>query len=695
MSIQVLFLIDLFLQLYFQIESRDFQAPGDFNDGLEDIAILSYDAIFNVKASTGGTRNNFQGFDKAVDANNTMGIVNTVTIDQSNFYGNNRAMTLSNVMAPTVTRNRINMSSTDGNYPMGIALYNCYQYQIEGNEIDGSGNYPNPNVPNPKDISPIKRATTGIYTNHTSSEEYNEIYKNDISGCFWGVYAHGDHQDSNDGNIGLELLCNDMGTTSELITSPYPNAWDVYVYGKMSRKQGIPPFVGDDILEVQKPAGNRFDDAAAYNNEGNFDIANSDFFIQNYFHHQSTETNPNEVNPSEVLKNAYAINYPATKRNLACPVNIIGDNTHVFPYSYNDKFNDINGKKSELTYLKTNYTNTIDNGITSQLLDHLTDFSAPDNQILDYMVAGSPYLSDQVMIGAIQRNPPFDQWDLAEILIWNAPLSQNVIHAINQSQPFTPYLYNLVVDQTGTSQRTLLDAEITALKQEIQQAEALYVSHALNEPDLSNRYQKIVDLHLNQNDIRNKQLLLWAYLQQNDLSAASNIITAHANEDFIAVAELQHTVLSRGDKLNELNSAELSALHTIATDETHAAYMEARALLKLNDALTYNDPVPVVYTEPAPRKAQTIAPYKGTDLMRIQPNPIQNEAIVKVPLPKEFTSAKLFIYRIDGGLQKVVDLQSSVGFTQIQVSSWKAGTYIAELQIDKKSIEQQKFTVIH
>ena len=299
-----------------QFSGCTFEMPRNSENGINnDRAIASSNASFSVKpyVNSSGTllqKSEFSGFDIAIDADNYCSL-KSVEVRDALFNDNNRAITLSNVLAPVVVNNEINIGAGKGNG--GIFLYETEQYTVEENKINGTGQNV---IYTSLDGKIIKEC--GIYVRNTNSQNYNELYRNDVQNTYFGMYLRGLNHAENP-NIGLEFLCNDFGLAVEAETPAQANHWDVYINGKVAKKQGRFPGTADQSTPLnQLPAGNRFDQPQATNGEGNIDVASQNgFFIQSYLMHPQEETNPEDVSPLEVFKQALQEDY--VTRNSACP----------------------------------------------------------------------------------------------------------------------------------------------------------------------------------------------------------------------------------------------------------------------------------------------------------------------------------------------------------------------------------------
>ncbi len=679
----------------------NFEMPKNLGNGLnEDRAISSRNAAYTVIPHTNYLNgeilqnSKFSGFDIAIDADNSNPLA-AVHIKQSIFEDNNRAITLSNMLAPVIVKNTITIGPGIANG--GIYLYETNQYIVEENSIIGTGanSYPM------QQMGIIGEC--GIYIDNINNPTYNEIYKNDIQHTYFGLYLKGNNNDT-DPNVGLEFLCNDFGEEVEGETDVLANYWDVYINGEVAKKQGRFPGSADpNTPQNQLPAGNRFSDALAPNGEGNIDVAlNNGFFIQSYLMHPQFNTDPTEVNEYEVFKQPLEyVNYE--NRNSACPSHwYVGegstDPTELLnDYDINVQLALIETEKQSYTTLYDLYKSIIDKGMTSELLADITDFNKSDAEILEELVDASPYLSDKVMIKAIMRQPALDSWDSAELLVWNSPLSRDVVAAIDIVHPFTPFLYNFVVDRTGYSQRFFLDMEL---------AEQKTVVHKLQKDHLYTQVSDSINtfshqiLNLDQNSTQEQEQIYAtsAYIKGEDWATAQSSLVNLPNSNQKEILSMELSLKQNGKQWAELSDNKIIELVAIANNEQEKGYMAARSILSLIDEQTsYQDPLPVLIDNAELRVTQPLI-YNTSEtkpsFIHIYPNPVKNEAFILVKIPDSVEKVVLSVYNSQGALTAQVNPKNNNGFVRFNTSSYASGMYMVELYFEGMKVDQSKFIVV-
>jgi len=198
---------------------------------------------------------------------------------------------------------------------------------------------------------------------------------------------------------------------------------------------------------------------------------------------------------------------------------------------------------SQIHLLETNYSNILNGGIGPVLMDALLDGDETSQDIRDVLISESPYLSDDILIGAINREIPMSQWHLTEVLVWNSRLSRQVLNALYEVQPLTPYQYNLVLNADQGSQRLLLEMDINDKRVRLEHLKSQYISNARRCVD-ANIYTELIKIYDINNDAFSTAQCIDAELKQNHYSQAKSRLSQymannskhHVFEDYYTLA---------------------------------------------------------------------------------------------------------------------------------------------------------------
>jgi len=108
------------------------------------------------------------------------------------------------------------------------------------------------------------------------------------------------------------------------------------------------------------------------------------------------------------------------------------------------------------------YKDTVNGGDTQFLLDLIDDEFVSSFDLRNELLLASPRVTDRVLIEAIERDPAMNPWHIAQVLLANSPLPQNVLTALSRSD-FDDYYKELVEDgqNGGVSYTMIMESELS------------------------------------------------------------------------------------------------------------------------------------------------------------------------------------------------------------------------------------------
>lgn len=110
---------------------------------------------------------------------------------------------------------------------------------------------------------------------------------------------------------------------------------------------------------------------------------------------------------------------------------------------------------------------SIDGGNTAALLALINSNAAP-GQIKNTLLSASPYLSDEVIIALLQKNPALPHGHIKDIILANSPLTPAVMQVLSLINLPNGIKNEIQQAQTGISERRILEAEINATETQAQ-----------------------------------------------------------------------------------------------------------------------------------------------------------------------------------------------------------------------------------
>lgn len=646
-------------------------------------AISSVDASYRLDAyndtdlNPPTKRSHISGFRYGVFANNSDNLA-CIRVEKSDFIDNQVGVFLNNADYSSISQNNFELQSfAPGSSILSLGLYieESSGYKVEENTFLG--------------ISPISTTTAGMVVKD-SGPDYNQLYRNDFRNLGYGIGVYGlNAPDPTDLPVlessGLHINCNDFGDNSSLEANFAEGTNDIFL--------NADAFIDQSQGEASNPAGNRFSNYPLNQEDGNYKV-NNDYYNGGgiiYFHNSDQITRPYPRTEERVVAEPTIYNYT---EDIACPSNWTSD-----PIVFEADIKQIrDAKYQERKLLIDNYKNILNGGIKPDIMEVLLDDFASTSQVHAKLLAGSPYLSDDVLIAAITRNIPLNQWDLALVLTLNAKLSPRVMKVFNQSQPLTPFLANLVLNADGSSMRYILELGIAAKNKELAQLDRDYIQGALFDASGEPAYESIAALYESPEDLQQLQTTVSALLKQQNSRVAQqkldDYLAAHPDAS-LELMQMQIDLLKQQIDWLQLNEQQYSSLEGIANNNLSPEQSKAKALLDFIN----NNPLPPfelpVEENPAPRQAQQQAySTEPRAIMSIAPNPNDGELYVSYDLPQNYSTAELILHNNLGQRLAAWDISKYPMLYKLDCSAYPSGIYTLSLRVDEEKIETQKWTLI-
>ncbi|MEO0471131.1 MAG: hypothetical protein AAF206_16000 [Bacteroidota bacterium] len=372
-------------------------------------------------------RSSFEGLRYGVDAMATNPL-NAIAVKHSDFNnGTVAGIRLRGMRFAAVTESAFDVSGfaapTNNGFVYGYGLFldECSEYHVEANNFMTTQN-----------------GIAGIVA-EDSRDPHTEIYNNEFHDLLAAILA----QNDNDGPTqpdGLRIRCNDFHNSLAHDIAVIPDANPLTDIGFIQGQN-----TGDPVDLV----GNRY-----------FDPCNSSTAEHNYY----VAKNSFLSNPQAILhwNNIDAVTVPQCRDQL---VNSLSTNftfvkddqcpSRLSQGGSNNIANKISLEQSGIISLEAQ----IDGGDTDAILN-LINAGGSDEDVLSALSDASPYLSDAVLIAAVEHFPALPEIEMASILMSNSPLSETVLSAVSDMNSSLPddLMEALNLAQEGVSERSLLEA---------------------------------------------------------------------------------------------------------------------------------------------------------------------------------------------------------------------------------------------
>lgn len=574
-----------------------------------------------------------------------------VYVRNSEFMDNTRAITLKGTTNPQVVRNYIDVGAQEiessSTYdPYGLYLEQCTGYKVDENEFTNN-------------MFGSTAVGTAIYQ---SGDLPNKTYNNTYDNLQVGVLVMGDNRGVS-ASDGLFIKCNDFGQLSGECMYDIALTEVNLVPANIAQAQG-------SNIDITAPAGNRFSHTCNFPTSEYSASASTQPI--NYTHHNDYMAQPICYETSVVTT------YQASQsfvKNQACPTSFT-DCSHPCLISNMQK------AQSQAEY----YNEALVKGDAQQLIDVIN--TGTDADIERKLMDASPYLSDRVLLAAINKPEPLAQEALKNIIVANSKVSAAVMRALGQIEMAEEYMAEINTAQENPSQRAIREGVVAHYKGE----RFLALNARINlfqEDTTTGGLDSIIALLRMERDHDHQAQLAAAFVQKESYDEAMEIIEAHTHN---------------GEELCLVHSKTIQAVtgpygyHTLRYDQTLASEVEAiaakntmgsvqaQALLEM----AFGKKAPETIVLPGDSRARLAKPagqeeINGTAL-RNYPNPFTEGTVVEAVVPGTVINAELVIYDVMGKEVKRHRLQAGQNTINISMETLEAGIYIYSIVADAEKL---------
>ena len=589
------------------------------------------------------------------------------SVKHTDFTYNKRGLYVSGISGATITENNftINSNISPGDTIYGLFLSNSTIYHVESNVFTG-----------------LNTSTTtkniGIYVRN-SGPSYNSIYRNTFGNLNYGTIAYGTNR--NGSTTGLCLKCNNFTSTkTDIAVLPY----------SANVNHGIAYNQGYTIDGDTMPAGNLFSRLAS----NYWSITNSAQAI-NYVHHKVSSDWP-RVKPLPVsgLVSVIQHRYRYYDTTYSCP-------SHLNPGGGQTDIKQL--ASTGATQTMQQLSSLVDGGNTAQM-ETVIDLSQSSEalELRNELLSSSPYLSDEVMTKAAQKENVLNNAMVRDVLVANShsAKSEQVLQAVdNRTEPMPDYMKEQILQgQNTVSIKEELMMKLSDYKEKEREAYGnLYREYSENGQTF-----ELMSLLQNDPEIYSKYLLASFQMDQNLYSLALQTINDISNDgldperllekaDYLNLISIMHNLATDTTYKLEAGNPAVTALETLAAEDNLGG-TGARNLMISEGLMQYNEPVILPEPEIKSIKVEhtaTINPVVGYAL-RLFPNPAYDYVTVEYELPEHGT---LEFSGIDGKM--IFSQQLPTGKDQhiIPIQELIPGNYIVSLFAGNKILSSVKLTI--
>ena len=627
----------------------------------------------------------FENLEYGIRAFNSIGFY-TLTVDSVDFIHNLRGIHMRLIDNATIIKNTFDISDPEELW-FGEALIGLYLdeftmgFQIEENIFDGPLTY---------------SQTYGIHLLNTGIEQ-KEIYNNRFNKLGCGIMAVGENRHANEGD-GLCIKCNDF----------YDCGTDIYVKPEeydgqsiITENTGIAQMQGEDGEgDPTLPAGNHFSDVTSSNYINYQGCGKID-----YSYH-GAGTPPEFLIPDfEGDINIIQDNEAIYSKEISCPSHLDGSISLSV-----EKTNLIN-ETGLIEAYKDTLNMIVDGGDTESLnFEVITSFPEEALVIRQDLINESPYLSDTVMISAIEKEDVLPGAMVRDILIQNpqAPKSIKIMNALNQRQDTLPdYMIAEIMQGFSTyGAKELLEQELG--KHTIKRDQAWKNLNLFYKNDTANTGEAIdslITVHQNENRLSTRYDLAFIFLDLADSIYTFNTLNEIPSEFELSTQEsvnhdqcmeLFNVLWDIKNDSTGIDSLLIESLIDLAAADNTLYGIYANNLLIREKLLTYYEPVYMVEpfkSNPVLNQIPKLEIIKEN--LKLFPNPTTKYFIVQYDLTKQSSPGMLIMSDIKGKELKTMYLQDKLNQIVVPVVNYKGGIYVIRLFGGSELVDTKKITILH
>lgn len=563
----------------------------------------------------------------------------------------------------------------------GVYLDQCSGYIFEGNTFDK--------------VSNANNAAFGLVI-HKSGSDYNLVYNNLFKNIGEAsVQSQGNNRNGLINNIGLELKCNDNLSNRQDFTVIPQN---------LNPDQGIKKNQGTANNTSTGPANNTFthygltgSETDYYNEGGNI----------TYFYPQGSSSDPwvpvYYTQSPAIVANQVFTQY---SKSLGCPPKALATSPSL-PCNPGDIQALISSSQTGLSTAKAVCQIWIDGGNT-QVLQQEIRYSYPWEalNLYQHLIAESPYLSDQVLIDAINSTVlPAELLKLVLIANPQCTRSETVWNAVlNRAESLPDYMLQEILGEVETiSQREILEANVSHWASELKYninrlnnyyaCDTTYIKYdsiiaALSlQSDLESKYERLMN-ELMDGTSGNYTAYLNDIENSIDPQNSDQVANFNAVHDFCTIL---YQLKTDGKDIFDLGDNEVNQLISIAESGYIPAAWARAVLLKLNKT-TYNEPILGKSRGEQRAKIQrkTNSTVQDESKLSIHPNPADRFTLINYHLGSSADKAVLLISDAQG--KKVFEQQLAKQVSDLLVNTvdFKSGVYTVFLIANGNIIQSGK-----
>ena len=627
----------------------------------------------------------FENLDYGIRAFNT-NTYYAINVDSAFFNNNLRGIYLGVVEHASIIRSTFNVTDPEllweGAEMVGLYL-DAYTtgYRVQENTFIGPSN--------------LSYKTYGIHLLNNGTDQ-NEIYNNAFTSLYRGIMAVGENRNGEEDDGGLCIKCNDfIDCLNDVIVTPEEDEYGEpirTVNTGIAKRQGITGNGENDLA-----AGNTFSGVTSTNYANQEGCGRID-----YTYHGDNTTNK-ILNPDFSGDFWPNPDYNATySKEESCPSLLNGS------INPSDEMNSLLNETNLILAYQDTLDMSVDGGNT-EVLNYEVITSLPEEALVlrQDLLNESPYLSDTVMLSAIQNEEVLPAAMVRDILVVNpqAPKSQQVMTSLEQRQDTMPdYMMDEILQGTN----------VFGAKEILEQKLGDHIAKRSKAWDNLNRFYKndttsreaacdsLINLFQNEHQLQAKYNLAFVYLSKLDsIHLFESLDTIPMDFDMTdQQLSIHNEYLDLFDLLwqissdtTAIDSMQIQSLFGLSASYHTIPGIYASNFLIKEGLLNYYEPV---YDINVVKSANADLKQKHGEKIKnliVFPNPAGNYFIAAYDLTVFRDAGLLTISDIKGRKLKTLHLKDKQNQVVVPVTDLSAGVYVVKLFSGTSLIDSEKITL--
>ncbi len=544
--------------------------------------------------------------------------------------------------------------------------------------------------------STLSYKTYGIHLLNNDINQ-NEIYNNNFSSLYRGIMAVGNNRNGDEEDGGLCIKCNDfIVCLNDVIVMPEKDGYGNPIITEntgVAKRQGILGNGANDLA-----AGNTFSDVTSINYANEQGCGRIDY-AYHWF-------NPDQANIIPDYSGDFFPNpdYDATySKEESCPSLLDGS---IIPSD--EMISLINETNLIMAYQDT-LDMTVDGGNT-EILNYEVITSLPEEALVlrQDLLDESPYLSDTVMVSAIQNEEVLPAAMVRDILVCNpqAPKSRQIMTSLEQRQDTMPgYMMDEILQGVNVfSAKEILGQKLGDHDSKRNKAwNNLNLFFKNDTASMGAACDSLIRLFQNEDRLPAKYNLSFIHLSQNDsvhlFENLENIpIEFELTNQQLGIYNEYYELFNLLWQINSdslvLDSAQIQTLFDLSTSSSTLPGNYASNLLIKEGLLNYDEPVYDVNVLKSVRvpNLNHKSEKEATHLI-VFPNPAGTYFIAAYDITDFRIAGILSITDINGRQLKSIRLKDKQNQLVVSLTDFSAGIYLVKLFSGNSLIDSKKITL--